>query len=252
MKKHILFYASLFLVLGASEAFAQEENVPLGKHNNHYHYSGQLLPENQKQAAEKVFNSSVDDKDWKLWIPVNLMNVRIKLSAGINAINFLEDAAFWLQGQKLSRQHLSIGHLIFGDDQKHQGFPSFGISALFADGAEVGLGITKNQFAGQDLNLTYFALDLFGKYTFLQENLVSPYLKASYGRSSVYESSSDNGFAFGSDLSREVSPTVAFGVGAEINLTYDLGLFVDLSYRNAWEQYAQNHYVQSFGVFYKF
>lgn len=247
MKKHILFYASLFLVLGASEAFAQEENVPLEKHNNHYHYSRQLLPENQQQAAVKVFNSSVDDTVDHINI-----DVRIKLSAGINAINFLEDAAFWLQGQELNRQHLSIGHLIFGEDQKHQGFPSFGISALFADGAEVGLGITKNQFAGQDLNLTYFALDLFGKYTFLQENLVSPYLKASYGRSSVYESSSVNGFAFGSDLSREVSPTVAFGVGAEINLTYDLGLFVDLSYRNAWEQYAQNHYVQSFGVFYKF
>lgn len=243
MKKHILFFASLFLVFGASEVFAQEENVPLEKHNNHYHYSRQLLPEKTQAPVVQDYNSTVDNMD---------IDVRIKLSAGINAINFLQDAAFWLQGQDLERQHLSIAHLIFGDDQKHQGLPSFGISALFADGAEVGLGITKNQFAGQDLNLTYFALDLFGKYTFLQENLVSPFVKASYGRSSVYESSSVNGFAFGSNLSREVSPTFAFGVGAEVNITYDFGLYFDVSYRNAWEQYAQNHYVQSFGVFYKF
>src|SRR6056300_235391 len=243
MKKHILLFASLFLVLGASEVFAQEENLPLEKHNNHYHYSRQLLPEKTQAPVVQDYNSTVDNMG---------IDVRIKLTAGINAINFLGDAAFWLQGQDLERQHLSIGHLIFGDDQKHQGLPSFGISALFADGAEVGLGITKNKFAGQNIDLTYFALDVFGKYTFLQENLVSPFVKASYGRSSVYESSSVNGFAFGSNLSREVSPTFAFGVGAEVNITYDFGLYFDLSYRNAWEQYAQNHYVQSFGVFYKF
>lgn len=244
MKKHILFFASLFLVLGVSKAVAQDNNVPLEKHNNHYHYSRQLLPENNQAPVVADYNdTSVDNMD---------IDVRFKISAGINAVNFLNDAAFWLQGQNLDSQHISLGHLIFGDSEKHQGLPSVGVSALFADGAELGLALTKNKFSGQDMDLTYFAVDVFGKYTFLQENLISPYAKASYGRTSIYDSASANAYTFGSNLSREMSPTFGFGAGVELNLTYDLGLYFDVSYRNAWEQYAQNHYVQSFGVFYKF
>lgn len=244
MKKHILFFTSLFLVLGATVASAQENNLPLEKHNNHYHYSRQLLPENNQAPAPVVAtdnNAAVADMD---------IDVRFKLSAGVNAINFLNDAGFWLQGQNLTDQHLSVNHLFFGNSEKHQAFPALGLSALLADGAEVGLQVIRNKFAGQDFDLSYFALDLFGKYTFLQENLLSPYAKISYGRSSITKST--NGYAFGSNLSREVSPTFAFGAGVELNFTYDFGLYFDLSYRNAWEKFAQNHLVQTLGLFYKF
>jgi len=184
-----------------------------------------------------VIFSQTPENPWRLFLGVNSVDI---FPAGGD-----QDDSFAPQGE-LFEDFFNIS------DHWNFGAPTISISRNIKRGLSIGFQASLNKIKKIEgyvnSDYSYYATGGFLKNSFLLDKKVSPFITLGFGYTSFDLSKSDKLNLFSKNLHR----TYSAGIGFDFNFSDKMGISVNSTYKNPYENYGIKHFSHHLGLFYSF
>ncbi len=184
-----------------------------------------------------IIFSQTPDNPWRIFIGIN--------SVDIYPTGADQNTTFSSQGE-LFEDFFNIA------DHWNFGIPSISLSRNIKGGLSIGLEASLNKIKkieGQtDSDFSYYSAGGYLKNSFLLDKKISPFFNLGFGYTSFDLSKSDKLNLFSKNLHK----TYSLGLGFDFNLSEKVGISVNSSYKNPYENYGIKHFSHHLGFFYSF